>query len=338
MIYQWMRPALLVALFQSLSLQAWAEFQAPLDVPALHTELARSTPLNAVVRAGSRLLAAGLRGTIVYSDDRGATWRQAQVPSSTDLTALSFPTPELGWAVGQDGLVLHSSDGGQTWARQLDGSQLARVWSGSAEAAKTGALPLASMNFPLLDVWFKNAREGYVVGAFNLILHTEDGGSSWAVWSDRAQNPHGYHLYGIRPAGRDLFLVGEQGLVLKLGPGAQQFQALDTPYTGSYFSLVTSPDLLLIAGLRGNAYRSVDGGKSWQKVDTGIEASLSGGTISADGSLLLVSLSGNVLRSRDKGLTFESIKIDRPTPFFGVADAGSGGLAVVGMRGVRIIR
>lgn len=339
MFSNWMRPALAVAAFCSLPLLAQAQFLPPLDVPPTPSAQALLAPLNAVAHAGSRLVAAGLRGSILYSDDQGASWQQASVPSSSDLTALAFPTPEQGWAVGHDGLVLHSSDGGRSWERQLDGRQLLGLWKqAQAKDAKGAPLPLDTMNFPLLDVWFESERSGYAVGAFNLILRTEDGGQSWSIWSDHAENPQGYHLYGIRPAGEELFIAGEQGLVLKLDRASQRFKAVTTPYNGSYFNLVATPDLLLIVGLRGNAYRSLDGGGSWQKANTGTEASLAAGATLADGSIVLVSLAGDVLRSQDRGLTFAPLKVERPAPFFGIADAGSAGLALVGMRGVRIVK
>lgn len=338
MFDNWVRPLLLVVLLHTPTLQAWAEFQPPLALPAVQTVLAANTPLTAVVSAGSRLVAAGLHGTIVYSDDQGASWQQAAVPSQSDLTALSFPTPELGWAVGHDGLVLHSRDGGRSWDRQLDGTQLTRYWASSAAAAQSAGLPLESMNFPLLDVGFENARSGFAVGAFNLILRTEDGGQTWNLWSDRVHNPQGYHLYGVRAVAGEWFIVGEQGLLMRLDRQEQRFKAIDSPYKGSFFGLLATPDALFAIGLRGNVYRSADGGNRWSQVPTGVQAGLAGATQLADGSIALVSLAGDVLISRDQGKRFERLKVERPSPFFAVADAGPNGLALVGMRGVRLAK
>ena len=72
---------------------------------------------------------------------------------------------------------------------------------------------------PFLDVWFANAREGFVVGAYNLIFHTSDGGSTWEPWFDRTQNERFYHLYGIRGSSDGVYAVGELGLALRLDPG-----------------------------------------------------------------------------------------------------------------------
>jgi Uncharacterized protein related to plant photosystem II stability/assembly factor len=84
-----------------------------LDLPAVYSKVPSRVPLLAISRAGNRLISAGARGHILYSDDGGSSWRQAEVPVSSDLTAVRFATPQDGWAVGHDGVVLHSADGGQ---------------------------------------------------------------------------------------------------------------------------------------------------------------------------------------------------------------------------------
>src|SRR3977135_3294331 len=81
----------------------------PLQVPALPSRLAASSPLFAIARAGTRLVAVGQRGHVLLSDDDGTSWRQAAVPVSVDLTAVHFASPQRGWAVGHDGAILHSS-------------------------------------------------------------------------------------------------------------------------------------------------------------------------------------------------------------------------------------
>src|SRR5688572_29939006 len=92
-----------------------------LDQPALSSGLAAQRLLQASAFAGERLVAAGAHGHIVFSDDGGTTWQQAQVPVSADLTALHFVDATLGWAVGHEGVVLHTADGGASWTVQLDG-------------------------------------------------------------------------------------------------------------------------------------------------------------------------------------------------------------------------
>ena len=96
-------------------------FRDVLDTPARESAFASKSLLNGVASTGKRVVAVGQRGHIVYSDDGGKSWVQAKVPVTSDLVAVTFPTPEKGWAVGHAGVVLHSADGGATWSKQLDG-------------------------------------------------------------------------------------------------------------------------------------------------------------------------------------------------------------------------
>ena len=78
---------------------------AALVQPALVTPKALQGAMLAVGAAGTRLVAAGERGIVLYSDDAGKSWRQAAVPVSVSLTALQFVDGKNGWAVGHQGVV-----------------------------------------------------------------------------------------------------------------------------------------------------------------------------------------------------------------------------------------
>jgi photosystem II stability/assembly factor-like uncharacterized protein len=352
------RPVLtLAALFGAATLLAAPaapnrNFTDVLDQPAATSALAAQRLLQASAVAGQRLIAAGARGHIVYSDDRGATWQQAKVPVSADLTALHFANARLGWAVGHEGVVLHTRDGGASWQVQLDGRRanalvLARVRQLAAAAADPAAL--ASLvseaeraaeegpSRPFLDVWFANEREGFVVGAYNLIFHTDDGGLTWEPWVERTQNERYYHLYGIRGSSDGLYIVGELGLALRFDPASARFAAMQTPYEGSYFGLLTKPGLVLAYGLRGTAYRSRDGGQRWEAVESGITASITASQVLPDGRLLLCSQAGDVLVSDDDGAHFRRLTMKNPVPCTGLAVSGDT-LVLSGLRGVQIER
>ena len=343
----------LVALAFLLPTLASAGFTDVLDTPAGMSPLASKGLLNGVALAGKRLIAVGQRGHIVYSDDAGSTWRQATVPVSSDLVAVSFPTPQQGWAVGHDGVVLHSSDGGATWERQLDGrrvgplmvqqfrAQAARGELGSTEDAtklidEVGRLAAQGAENPFLDVWFADEHNGFIVGAFNLIFQTTDGGKTWVSWFDRTENPDRLHLYAVRGVGSDVYIVGEQGLLLKLDHDNHRFHAITTPYRGTYFGVVGNSDAVIVYGLRGNAYRSTDGGAHWQSIDTGVEEGLTGSTTFGAQGLALISQGGNLLVSQDAGAHFALTRQAKPIPAAAVAMTGDA-IVIAGALGVKTL-
>ena len=80
--------------------------------------LAAKGLLIALAVAGERLVAVGDRGIIVLSDDRGASWTQAEfVPSQALLTGVCFLDAQHGVAVGHDEVILTTADAGRTWKR-----------------------------------------------------------------------------------------------------------------------------------------------------------------------------------------------------------------------------
>src|SRR6185437_8188856 len=202
-----------------------------LDTPSQASPLASRSLLQGVAKAGSRLIAVGQRGHIVVSDDQGTTWKQASVPVSSDLTAVFFADAGNGWAVGHDGVILHSGNGGDSWQVQLNGRQandlllaaMERRATAEPASAEAKALLAEAQRYkeqgadkPFLDVWFANPADGYVVGAYNLIFHTADGGKTWQPWFDRTDNPRFFNLYAMRPICGELYIAGEGGLIMKL--------------------------------------------------------------------------------------------------------------------------
>lgn len=323
-----------------------------LEQPAVASPKALAASMLAIANAGARLVAVGERGTILWSDDAGISWQQASVPVRASLTAVQFVNETTGWAVGHLGVVLHTSDGGKTWVKQLDGIQAAALAVQAAKkdaeqaSAKTPALDkaLADAQYlvedgpdkPFLDLYFENAQSGYIVGAYNLMFKTTDGGKTWQPWQSHVSNPKGFHLYGIRAAGGDLYLVGEQGTLLRSGDQGASFAPLASPYKGSFFGLVTARSgELVLFGLRGNAFWSGDQGNSWQRIETGVQAAFSAGIELKDGSIALVSQAGDVLISRDKGRSFALQKGSEPLPLAAVAQAKDASLIVAGLRGMK---
>ena len=321
-----------------------------LERPSVLSAKAVNAAMLAVTRAGDRLVAVGERGIVLLSDDSGRSWRQVVTPVRVSLTTVTFVGEKKGWAAGHLGVILHTEDGGQSWVKQLDGIQAAQLVLAAAEQ-RAAAEPdpekkedlLASAqrlvkdgpDKPFLDLCFLDAHTGFVVGAFNLIFRTTDGGVTWTPWRDRVDNPMELHFYGIQAAGKVIYIAGEQGLLLRSTDDGAHFAPLASPYEGSYFGLVTDPvGDVVIFGLRGNVYRTADEGQSWEHEKTGIAAALSAGTRLADGKLILVSQAGDLLVSADGGRTFKRRPDGQPIPATDLVQAADGSLVMASLRGM----
>jgi len=271
----------------------------------------RSLLLDAVTD-GKHVIAVGDRGHVLLSDDGGRMWTQVLVPTQSMLTAVSSPDGNHVWAVGHDQVILYSADGGRTWTRQH-------------YAPEEGA--------PLLDVWFENERHGLAVGAYGLLLETQDGGRTWTRRLFDEEEGHGNGLFQA-PDGA-LYIAAEFGKVFRSRDNGATWEAVQTPYRGSYFGGLALPDgTLLVFGLRGNVYRSRDGGDSWEAIPTDSTASLLGGNLLPDGTVVIVGLSGNILVSRDTARSFESMnRSDRQALSAVVPSGRSGEVILLGAGG-----
>jgi photosystem II stability/assembly factor-like uncharacterized protein len=313
---------------------------AVLQRPALATPLAPGAAMLALAGAGRRLVAAGERGLVLTSDDEGRTWKQARVPVQVSLTALRFTDERHGWAAGHLGVLLATGDGGATWSLQLDGARAAQLTLEAAgdEALRRHAERLVEdgPDKPFFDI--ETGGPGVLaVGAYGLAFESRDG-SRFTSFAQRLPNPKHLHLYGVRVLGERIVIVGEQGLLLRSLDRGASFDALASPYKGSFFGLLAARSGTLVAyGLRGHVFRSVDFGSQWAAVNTGVPVAISAGIERDDGTLVLLAQNGDLLVSQDDGRRFERRPAAPPFPATALAAAGRQGLVLAGLRGLKRI-
>jgi len=162
-------------------------------------------------------------------------------PSTTTLTLRSVAFAAAGnvWAVGDSGIMLHSSDTGLTWAE------------GAPRAGDD-----------LLAVRFRSASVGLAVGRNGLLLMTDDGGVSW-VRRDVGVN---FDLYDVAtaPSGA-VWTVGELTILRSTdGGGIWTLQPSGTPVLPTMMD-ITFPDAGhgFAVGHGGLIMSTSDGGESW---------------------------------------------------------------------------
>lgn len=322
--------------------------------PSLISQKASRSLLLDIAHAGKRLVAVGERGHVVVSDDDGVSWRQVPVPTRAMLTAVHFPTADVGFAVGHDSTIIATTDGGRTWAIQYfrehvpaseavadDAASLATEEYSDEEYADDeaagGREEASREGVPLLDVWFADARSGIAVGAYGLLLRTVDGGKTWEDGSAGLGNRDGWHLnaiVGLPGSNAVVFIAGEKGTLYRSDDLGATFRSLPSPGEGSFFGLLGAPDGMLFAfGLQGKFFGSRDQGLSWWEIGSGVTSGLNDGCVAGDGTVIVAGNAGVVLGVGKSDAVARHVRSDRLAVLSCVASRD--GLVLVGEGGAK---
>ncbi len=92
-------------------------------------------------------------------DTLSAEWDITIQNSGVELTLQEVffdPVSGNGWIVGNEGLILHTTDRGETWEKQDSGETVT-----------------------FYSAHFVDENEGWIVGDGGIVIHTADGGTSW---------------------------------------------------------------------------------------------------------------------------------------------------------------
>ena len=141
----------------------------------------------------------GNLGRILRTEDPLVGWTSYSFGADFVFRAIEFASPVEGWIVGgqkrgfgpsraEDGLILHSMDGGKSWITQF----------------QTGGRTIHGISFA-------DAQNGWAVGMSGLILHTEDGGETWRTQESIASWPLN-DVVAINP--EEAWVVGNRGVIL----------------------------------------------------------------------------------------------------------------------------
>ena len=129
-------------------------------------------------------------GTLYWSDSSLAQWHEFSLYEDLQFTAVRFVDELNGFAVGEFGTVMVSSDGGDNW-----------------EARE----PIPNEFYPMAAD-FLDAQHGWVGGLDGVIWHTADGGESWQRQETVTTAP----IYNIHANGHGVFAVGGSAKLVEL--------------------------------------------------------------------------------------------------------------------------
>ncbi|MFQ5933404.1 MAG: YCF48-related protein, partial [Dehalococcoidia bacterium] len=204
--------------------------------------------------------AVGEGGTILHTREGGqpertgedgsrTSWQPQITNTSENLTDVTFIDENGGWAVGENGTVIYTSDGGVTWSLQS---------TGTTHRLSAGA--------------FVDADNGWVVGSKGTIIHTQDAG---VVWLPQISGTSQLLTDVAFADAKNGWAVGEGGAILHTFDGGftwvPQVSNTERKLTGVAFADALNG---LIVGDKGTVLRTDDGGATWAKQESGTSKAL----------------------------------------------------------------
>ena len=192
-----------------------------------------------------RILLAGSNGKIVALDQAGRAER-IKTPTERSLQDIAAWDAKHAVAVGNDGVILHSADGGTSWAPAAD-------------------VPRSQVANKLNRVRLGDNGIAVAAGEMGALLMSRDWGKTWSrlrpeediAWNDAAILPNGA-----------IVAVGEFGHIALSGDGGKSWKDIKGPVQVSLMAVsFRDKNVGVAVGLEGVALITRDAGNTWLPLD-----------------------------------------------------------------------
>lgn len=219
-------------------------------------------------------------GELFVTGDAGSTWRTV-LGLPWGIRSINFPTPDVGYVVGQAPAVMRTTDGGQSWEEQ-------------ELPADVGAL--AQIRCITADICEGVTRDG------DRVVRTQDGG---ATWSSLAATTVPLRAVGL-PAPDQVVGVGVFGVTIVSGDSGASFTAVGSVLPGQFTGLqALSTSTAYAYGQNGSLARTTNGGVSWEEADAATSDNIRDISFLSAARGYVLDTSGQLLLTTNAGASYE---------------------------------
>ncbi len=250
-----------------------------------------------------------------------AQWT-TQVVSSQDIWGVSFGDANHGWAVGGQGLLMRTSDGGHNWVSQNSGAPAAYLEGVCFTSSTTGTFvgsgglirrttnggttwttQTSGTTQTLYSVFFIDANNGWIVGSGGTLLRTTNGGATWTPTVSGVDNS----LFRVHFADATTgWTVGTSGVILKSTNGGAtwtpQTSGVSVNLLGVRFASATTG---WVVGQKGVILKTTDGGATWKKQRAGTTQVLWDVRCANENLVFIAGNGGSLLKTLDGGSSWK---------------------------------
>lgn len=286
-------------------------------------------------------------------------WSPVSTATDSTLNGVYFTDRNMGWAVGEGGTVIHTSDGGDSWTKQE---------SGTTEQ--------------LNKIYFFDELTGWVAGNNNLVLYTENGGEQWTErrpssvsdqhitdvsfigwkrgWAAGGPGGHIYYTDNSGLSWQRQASVSPDGTISAiqaidhqtafamhnnqvLFAGVSQSDWEDSYSISESISFSASDFYMMndtLGWVIGNEpstgiiLQTVDGGQEWNEVEQIENSQLRSITFVDEENGFVVGTTGTVIKTENGGESWEQVNIDSDSDLNDISFVDSGNGWIVGTDGV----
>jgi photosystem II stability/assembly factor-like uncharacterized protein len=269
-------------------------------------------------------------------------WISQSSSAMTWLCGVSFTDANTGTAVGYNGTILRTTNGGASWTSQSSGT-MSLLYGVSFTDANNGTAvgdngtilrttnggaswtsQLSGTTTSLMGVSFTDANNGTAVGSNGTILHTTNGGASWTSQSSRTT----VELIGVSfTDANNGTAVGFNGTILHTTNGGASWTSQSSGTTnwilGASF---TDANNGTVVGSEGTILHTANGGTIWTEQSIGTTYILRGVSFTDANNGTAVGNGGTIFRTTNGGATWTKQPSGTTRDLWGVSftDANTG--------------
>ena len=262
---------------------------------------------------------AGSRGTLLVTNDGGASWAVWPKPNSDSLREIAFSDKREGWILCEDTryeserrdasatYLLHTADAGDSW-QKVTMPQL--------------------RNKRLVGLLFNSTKRGWTFGEEGTLLGISASETAWKAFESPT---HHLLLGGTFLDENQAWIVGAGGTIIRTADGGITWQRSNIAEAAARGVRLTAISFVnngsgWVVGNRGNIFHTADGGVTWLRQASGTEADLFDVRFLSDREGWAAGAAGTILHTSDSGGHWDPVNSGTEHPlsrlYFLSADRG----------------
>ncbi len=221
---------------------------------------------------------------IYMTHDGGQTWQQTEY-ARTWINHVEFAGTQLGLVSGNDGLMLRTTDGGETW---------------DSVATNT--------HEEINSIDFHPYPWGQAVGNNGLMMWTGDGGEHWSIQTTNRAERTALQRVSISQAGSG-WAIGGNDIILRTTDGGNHWTNQTTAWSLPFHDVTAvSPDSAFLVGDGGGIFLTTNGGENWLPQYSGTSSRLFRASFVNSRVGWAGAGPGEILRTQDRGIHWEILE------------------------------